>query len=830
MRIQSAHIAFSLRSLAPVALLLLAACSSGGGDSGGATPAATYAIGGTVTGLTGTVVLQNNGSDNLSVSVNGTFAFATKIAAGAAYNVSVLTQPTGQTCSASANAGTASADVSTVVVTCSANPARTIGGAVTGLTGAGLVLQNNSGDNLAIGANAPFTFATPVADGAGYNVSVLTQPAGQSCTVTNGLGIANANITNVAVTCSAITYGIKAAVSGLAAGKSVTLQNNGKDNYNVSSNLTISFFTRYSDGANYNVTVLTQPVGQTCTVNGGTGTVAGADVTVQVICSANSYLVGGSVTGLAALGTVQLKNSATNETFTVNAPGSTFTFPTKIAQGSNTVVTVNAQPVNQYCTVTSPVNGAINNILADVTNVAVSCVNTYVIGGMISSTITPGGGPTLQNNGGDTLAINAITTTPAAFAFATRIPDGQAYNVTQLVRASAPIQECTVTNGSGTVAGADVANVTVSCTPITAIPKFALVANSTANTVTSYTIAGGALTTASAGVATGSEPYAVAVEASGTYAYVVNRTSNSISAYSINPADGTLSVIDLDPVNPATTTVAMTNVPTSISIHPSGKFAYVVGMGNLHQMGGTTPPAIAAYSIATGALSVIDLDPLTAGTTIAAGQIPYQIVVDPSGRFAYVPNSGNSTVSAYTVNQTTGTLTSVGSIASGASPVSVAVDPLGNCALVANNGSTTVSAYSINQTTGALTAVGAPVTSGGSPRSVAIDPVAGAYAYVANAGDATVSGFTLDPATCVLTAMADVDLATVGNQASIAAGVTPFSVSIDPTAAYVYVANFGGDTVSTYSIGTGVDGGKLTAVGAATATGTGPVAVTTVAK
>lgn len=80
----------------------------------------------------------------------------------------------------------------------------TIGGTVSGLTGSGLVLQNNLGDNLAVAANSTsFAFATPVAAGAPYGVTVQTQPAGQTCTVQNGSGTASANVTNVAVSCIA---------------------------------------------------------------------------------------------------------------------------------------------------------------------------------------------------------------------------------------------------------------------------------------------------------------------------------------------------------------------------------------------------------------------------------------------------------------------------------------------------------------------------------------------------------------------------------------------------------------------------------------------------
>ena len=76
-----------------------------------------------------------------------------------------------------------------------------IGGMVSGLTGAGLVLQNNGANNLAVPASGVFSFAAPVAAGAPYAVTVLTQPAGQTCSVQNGSGMASAAVSNVAVTC-----------------------------------------------------------------------------------------------------------------------------------------------------------------------------------------------------------------------------------------------------------------------------------------------------------------------------------------------------------------------------------------------------------------------------------------------------------------------------------------------------------------------------------------------------------------------------------------------------------------------------------------------------
>ena len=163
-----------------------------------------YFVGGSVSGLTGTVVLQNNAGDDLSVAANGAYTFSTAIADGGAYNVTVSGQPAGQTCTVSNGNGTiASANVANVDVSCvdDAPVNYTVGGAVSGLTGT-VVLQNNAGDDLSVAANGAYTFSTAIADGGAYNVTVSGQPAGQTCTVSNGNGtIASANVANADVSC-----------------------------------------------------------------------------------------------------------------------------------------------------------------------------------------------------------------------------------------------------------------------------------------------------------------------------------------------------------------------------------------------------------------------------------------------------------------------------------------------------------------------------------------------------------------------------------------------------------------------------------------------------
>ena len=155
-------------------------------------------------------MLQDNGGNNLSVSAGTTsFTFTTAIASGSAFNVTVFSQPSNpaQTCGVTAGAsGTvASANVTSVVVTCTTNT-YTIGGTISGLSGTGLILQDNGGNNLPVSADATsFTFTTAVASGGTYNVTVLTQPSNpaQTCGVTAGGNgtVASANVTSAVVSC-----------------------------------------------------------------------------------------------------------------------------------------------------------------------------------------------------------------------------------------------------------------------------------------------------------------------------------------------------------------------------------------------------------------------------------------------------------------------------------------------------------------------------------------------------------------------------------------------------------------------------------------------------
>jgi len=297
---------------------------------------------------------------------------------------------------------------------------------------------------------------------------------------------------------------------------------------------------------------------------------------------ASAYTLSVNVTGLAAASGVVLRNNSGDD-LTVAAPG-VYPFATKVLSGTSYNVTVLSQPSSpvQLCMVTGPSG----TMPASNLTLGVNCVNAYTISGTISGdpTIAVSGiGPILQNNGGDDLFIPVLPASGVAanFTFSTPVADGQPYNVTQLSQARSPGQNCnTYAYNIGSVSGVPVTNVTINCTYQAIVPKFAYVTNSTANTVSAYTIdaaASGVLSTVGSPVATGAQPYSVSVDPTGRFAYVANHSGNNISVYSINAAaSGVLVPTDMNStVSGIQNTIAAGTYPISVTVHPSGKFAYV---------------------------------------------------------------------------------------------------------------------------------------------------------------------------------------------------------------------------------------------------------------
>jgi len=166
--------------------------------------------------------------------------------------------------------------------------------------------------------------------------------------------------------------------------------------------------------------------------------------------------------------------------------------------------------------------------------------------------------------------------------------------------------------------------------------------------------ASGVLTDTAVEFATGVGPSMIAINPAGTFAYVSNFDAATISQYSINAGDGNLLAIGTGSVNSG-------NSPFSVTI--AGNYAYASNYDN-----GATDTTISQYSIGgSGALTAMT------PATVAAGKGPTYLVVDPSGKCAFVGNVGSNNISMYTI--ATGKLTpnSPATVGPSTSPVWMAI-------------------------------------------------------------------------------------------------------------------------------------------------------------
>jgi DNA-binding beta-propeller fold protein YncE len=297
------------------------------------------------------------------------------------------------------------------------------------------------------------------------------------------------------------------------------------------------------------------------------------------------------------------------------------------------------------------------------------------------------------------------------------------------------------------------------------------------------------------------DPQSIALDPAGRFAYVLNGGCEGgfaayVSMYTINPTTGALTTIG-SPVP----TYGFGDYPGSINVDPLGKFVYVTNEGD-------------PWSGDDGNVEIYSIDAMTGALTPTGSIIgncpglcnPSPMVVDASGKFAYVVTGGAGVpfnIAMYTIDATTGALTSIGSIAAGTVPVSVAVDPAGKFVYVATANATpglagSLSTYAINTTTGVLVSTGT-IGAGTDPSFIAVDPT-GEFAYVTNSGSNNVSIYTINSATG--------SLASVG---TIAAGTDPVSVAVDPAGRFAYVTNSSSNNVSMYTINSST--GSLTSIG-----------------
>lgn len=165
-------------------------------------------LGGQLNGLAaGQSVTLSDGIGTQTLSAAGAFSFAETFAPGQAFQVSVTTQPAGQTCLVTADGSgaiSATADnVGDVSVNCYATG--TLNGSVTGLAAGGDVTLSDGVSSVDVAQSGSFAFPEVLTPGAAYAITVVNQPAGQTCVVTNPSGTVDAAgdaVAGIAVSCT----------------------------------------------------------------------------------------------------------------------------------------------------------------------------------------------------------------------------------------------------------------------------------------------------------------------------------------------------------------------------------------------------------------------------------------------------------------------------------------------------------------------------------------------------------------------------------------------------------------------------------------------------
>jgi 6-phosphogluconolactonase (cycloisomerase 2 family) len=322
--------------------------------------------------------------------------------------------------------------------------------------------------------------------------------------------------------------------------------------------------------------------------------------------------------------------------------------------------------------------------------------------------------------------------------------------------------------------------------------------------------------------ATGGMPSAIAVSASGDAVFVANSSTNDISAYTLN-SDGT--------VTAASGTTPTGANPVGMAVD-SGGHLFVANQGTQSD---PTSATVSVFSISGTSLAEVTGSPfpvLLPGALNGSG--PAAVAVTSDGKFLYVANKFDSTVTQFSIDSS-GALTRITSYLAGTTPsaaATVVTSDKSNFLYVANSGSNNVSAYAIctqvsatcSAANGTLAEVtNSPFPAGLTPASVTASPE-GAFLYVADEASNQISQYKISAGSGALTALA---------QATISTGLNPIWLAVRPgnttitdtggTKHFLYAANQGANSVSTFGFDSTT--GLLNLVGQPVTTGGQPAAL-----
>lgn len=153
--------------------------------------------------------------------------------------------------------------------------------------------------------------------------------------------------------------------------------------------------------------------------------------------------------------------------------------------------------------------------------------------------------------------------------------------------------------------------------------------------------------------------------------------------------------------------------PRHLDFHPNGRFAYVINELDL------TMTAY-GYDAKTGLLRELQILPTLPAAADKVGASGADVHVHRTGRFLYGSNRGHNSIVIYRLGED-GRMTLAGHESRGINrPRNFTIDPTGTLMLVANQDAATVTIFRIDQGKGTLEPVGAPTPVGPNPSFVGV--------------------------------------------------------------------------------------------------------------
>ncbi|TVQ41579.1 MAG: choice-of-anchor D domain-containing protein, partial [Wenzhouxiangella sp.] len=216
------------------------------------------------------------------------------------------------------------------------------------------------------------------------------------------------------------TYTIGGTVSGLE-GSGLVLSLDDVETLSIAASGAFTFLAELDHGTAWSVSVETQPtdLAQTCSVSNGSSPGITGDVdNISVVCSTDTFEIGGSVVGLTASGLVLNLNGS--ESLPLGAGSSSFQFADAVADGSDYLVTVETQPDGQWCEVSNSQGtvsgGPVEDVQVNCSDVGIGLSLTDINFGLVILGVTDTRFLTISNPGANPLIISGITSPGSPFS------------------------------------------------------------------------------------------------------------------------------------------------------------------------------------------------------------------------------------------------------------------------------------------------------------------------------------------------------------------------------------------------------------------------------